>query len=136
MNVVRSQLRPAGVARLVPSAESLRPDWKTAWPWLFWACWGAWLAVSDLRNDEVQPAVLRLLVGGALLGYMRPRTWWVWALALAAWVPAELILAPMLRITPLYPPNPGVWALPPLPALVGAFLGRSVARGVAARRSK
>lgn len=136
MNVVRSQPRPAGAARLVPSAESLRPDWKTAWPWLFWVLWGAWLAVSDLRNDEVQPAVLRLLVGGAVLGFLRPRTWWVWALALAAWVPAELLLAPLLHITPLYPSNPGQWALPPVPALVGALLGRGVARGVATQRSK
>ncbi|MEQ1831496.1 MAG: hypothetical protein ABL977_00465 [Candidatus Eisenbacteria bacterium] len=130
MSVVRSHLRPAEAARLVPSPADLRPEWKTAWPWLFWALWGVWLAVSDLHSDDIQPAVLRMLLGAAVLGYARPRRWLLWSLALAAWVPAEPLVAAVLRVTPESPTNAGVWILPPLVAMVGGILGRSIARGV------
>ena len=41
--------------------------WASVWPWLFWALWGAWLAVSDLRNSEVRPAGIQMFVGAAVL---------------------------------------------------------------------
>jgi hypothetical protein len=134
VTVVRSHLRPAEAARLVPSPADLRPEWKTAWPWLFWALWGVWLAVSDLRSDDIQAAVLRLLIGATVLGYARPRHWWSWSLALAAWIPAEPVVANILRLSPATDYNAGVWVLPPLLALVGGFLGRSIARGVLTHR--
>lgn len=134
MSIVRFPPRTTGAARLVPTPADLRPDWKTAWPWLFWALWGAWLAVSDLRSDDLQGAVLRLVVGAAILGCARPKRWWLWSLALALWVPAEPLLAALLRITPRFEPNAGAWLLPPLPALVGGVLGRSLAMGMLARR--
>ena len=133
MNVVRSHPHPAGAARLVPSPSDLKPEWKTAWPWLFWALWGVWLAVSDLHDDDIQPAVLRLLLGAAVLGYARPKRWWLWSLALAAWVPAEPWVAWVLRLTPETHYNSGVWLLPALPALAGGLFGRSIARGVLTR---
>ena len=135
MNIVRTTPRATGAARLVPTPADLRPDLKTVWPLLFWVLWGAWLAVSDLRNDEAQAAVLRLVIGSAVLSFARPRQWWLWSLALALWVPAEPLLAAILRITPRFEPNIGVWLLPPLPALVGGMLGRAVATGVAARKA-
>ncbi len=134
MSIVRFPPRTTGAARLVPTPADLRPDWKTAWPWLFWALWGAWLAVSDLRSDDLQAAILRLVVGAAILGYARPRHWWLWSLALAVWVPAEPLLAALLRISPRFEPNAGVWLLPPLPSLVGGALGRGIASGVLTRR--
>ena len=134
MDAVRTQPRPTGAARLVPPPSAMPSAWQIAWPWLFWACWGVWLAVSDLRNDDLPPAVLRLLLGGAVLGFMRPSRWWLWSLALAAWVPAEPLVAGMLKLTPGFEYNAGMWLLPPLPALVGGFLGRGIARGAAARR--
>lgn len=134
MNSVRFPLRPTGAARLVPTPAELRPDWKTAWPWLFWALWGGWLAVSDLHSDDLQGAVLRMVFGALVLGFARPRHWWLWSLALAAWVPAEPMIATILRTTPSFEYNAGMWLLPPLPALVGGFLGRGIANGVRARR--
>lgn len=135
MNVVRLPPRSLGSARMVPSPAELRPDWKIAWPWLFWALWGVWLAVSDLRSDDIQAAMLRLLVGATVLGYARPKRWWLWSLALAAWVPAEPAVATLLHLTPATDYNSGVWLLPPVPALVGGFLGRSIANGVLTRRN-
>jgi len=129
VDAVRTQARPIGAARLVPP-PSVPSAWRTGWPWLFWACWGAWLAVSDLRDEEVQPAVIRLIVGSALLGFARPRTWWFWSIAFAAWIPAEPLVASLLRIEVAAPADPGLWYLPLVPALLGGFLGRSIARGV------
>jgi hypothetical protein len=115
---------------MVPLPSEMPTAWQTGWPWLFWACWGAWLAVSDLRTDVVQPAVVRLIVGAAVLGYARPRHWWLWALALAAWIPAEPALASLLRLDAVPHEPLATWLLPPIPALAGALLGCSVARSV------
>ncbi len=130
MSVARTHPRSTGTARLVPLPSEMPSAWQIAWPWLFWACWGVWLAVSDLRNDEVQPAVLKLVLGAAILGFARPRGWWFWSLALAAWIPAEPLVASLLRMDAMAHVNPGAWYLPPIPALVGGLLGRSVARAV------
>jgi len=99
---------------------------------VFWAVWGLWIAVSDLRHSDLQPAVLRLLAGAMLLGYARPRRWWLWALALATWVPLEPVLALLFNVTPGIDYNLWVWALPPVPALAGGLIGRGLA--TAARR--
>ncbi len=101
--------------------------WRIAWPPLFWALWGAWLAVSDLRNEEVQPAVLLLLVGAFVLGAARPRWWWAWALALGAWVPAEPLVSRVAGITPTWPANAGA-LVAFVPALVGGAMGAAAAR--------
>lgn len=100
--------------------------WASVWPWLFWALWGVWLAVSDLRNSDVQPAVIQMFVGAAVLGAARPRRWWLWALALAAWVPAESLVARVAGIPMSYPFNMGSLLLPPLPALLGAAAGKGI----------
>ena len=99
MPIMRFPPRPTGAARLVPSPAAVqRLEWNSAWPWLFWALWGAWLAVSDLSNDDLQPAMTKLLIGAAVLGFARPSRWLLWSLALAAWVPAEpLVVAAVGR---------------------------------------
>src|SRR5262252_9472400 len=104
------------------------PAWKTAWPPLYWLLWGAWLAVSDLRDERaLQSALLRLLIGAAVLGLARPRRWWLWSLALAAWVPLEPVLAVALKLDTRYEFDWGSWLLPPLPALLGGVLRAPVA---------
>lgn len=133
MNVVRSHPHPAEAARLVPSAESLRPDWKTAWPWLFWALWGVWLAVSALLDADLQPAMIRLLIGAAVLGYAQPKTWLPWSLALSLWVPAQAMLAPIFGVPVMDTMGWAPWVVALLPSLVGGFLGRNVAAAVTLR---
>ena len=44
-------------------------------------------------------------------------------------------LAVLMRISPGYEFDAGNWLLPPLPALVGGFLGRSMARGAGPRKA-
>jgi hypothetical protein len=81
----------------------------------------------DLRNDEVQPAVLVLLAGGFVLGFARPRRWWAWGLALGAWIPAEPLWGRLRHLVPLYPYNPGV-VIAFIPALLGAGAGAWMAK--------
>ncbi|MEO5989573.1 MAG: hypothetical protein ABIU54_10920 [Candidatus Eisenbacteria bacterium] len=121
-------------ARTACAAASAPPRriWASVWPWLFWALWGAWLAVSDLRNNDVQAAVIQLFVGAAVLGAARPGRWWVWALAMAAWIAAEPLLARIAGIPMSYSFNWGAICLPPIPALLGAALGKVIRRSVSA----
>ncbi len=100
---------------------------RAVWPWLFWALWGGWLAASDLRSDDIQPAVALVFVGALVLGWARPRRWWAWAIALGAWVPAEPWLAAITRAPMAYPANWGA-LLAFAPALLGAAAG-AAARG-------
>ena len=132
MTLFRPHPRAIGSARVVPSPAEMPSPWKLAWPWLFWAACGVWLAVLDMRNDEVQPAVLVLILGAAVLGFARPRAWWLWSLALAAWIPAEPLVNGALRLGLSPHVNPGTWLLPPIPALVGGLVGWGIARGVRA----
>jgi len=124
VNVARSHPRAQGEARLVPTPEELRHQWKTAWPWLFWALWGVWLAVSDLREDGLQSGLMRLQIGATVLAVARPRRWWLWSLSMAAWVMVGPMLAVLLGRSPF---TPGEWMLAPLPAIVGGYLGRQIA---------
>jgi len=115
-------------SRDVPSpAASRKNAWSAAWPWLFWALWGAWLAVLDLHNDEVQPTVLLLLVGGFVLGLARPRRWGAWAIGLGLWVVAEPLIARAFHLAMAYPPNAGA-VLAFIPAGLGTGAGAAVAR--------
>lgn len=131
--IVRSHSHPAEHARLVPSPEASRPAWATAWPWLFWLCWGVWLAVSDLRETDLQSAIMRVLMGAVVLGFARPKQWWAWSLAVAAWVPAEPMIAAITRLPSDVVWSPGMIVLPLFPAFTGGFLGRSMALGVLPR---
>jgi len=126
--------RPTGAARMVPSPAELRQTLAQSWPWLFWAAWGTWIAFADLQHTDIQPAILRLLVGALVLGYARPRRWWLWSLALACWVPLEPVLAVLAGLSPTYDYNLGVWALPPLPALAGGLVGRGIASAMRERK--
>ena len=65
-----------------------------------------------------------------MLGYARPRTWWPWSLALAAWIPAESLVAGWFHLDVIANDMFGAWLFPPLPALAGGLLGRSIARSI------
>jgi hypothetical protein len=104
--------------------------WESIWPFLFWFGWGLWLAVSDLHNADVQAAVIRLVIGAAVLGFARPNKWYLWALALSAWVPLEPLVAQTLQMTDTLHSTLLGTILPPIPALIGGLLGRTVKRTV------
>jgi hypothetical protein len=102
---------------------------RAIWPFVFWFGWGLWIAISDLQNTDVQPTVIKLIVGAAVLGFARPSTWWIWSLALAAWVPLEPMVASLFHLVRAYHTTfVGALALPPIPALIGGLVGRTFAR--------
>ena len=79
------------------------------------------LAVSaDLHNDEVQAAVLILLVGGFVVGAIWPGGAWRWALALGLSIFVGDNTAPRLGLVAL-PVQPMNWGT--LIAIVPAFIG-------------
>jgi len=131
--VFRPHPRAIGTPRVVPTPAEMPAAWRAAWPWAFWLVWGVWLAVSDMRAAGVQSAVIKLVVGAAILGASRPRTWWFWSLALAAWIPAESVLNALFRLGLALETNLGSWLLALVFSTVGSFLGRSIALAVRER---
>lgn len=130
MHVSRSHPRPVGDARMVPLPSEMPSMWDSILPYLFWLAWGLWTAVSDLHSTDVQPAVIRLLVGGLVLGFLRPNKWYLWALALSVWIPLEPLVAQQLSLTDTLHSSLLGTLLPPIPALIGGLLGRTVKRTI------
>jgi hypothetical protein len=88
----------------------------------------ACFAVSvDLHNDEVQAAVLVLLVGGFALGAIWPGGAWRWALILGLSIVVGDNAAPRLGLVAL-PIQPMNWGT--LIAMIPAFIGTYVGVGV------
>lgn len=61
----------------------------------------------ELHTTEVSATLATILVTGTLLGFARPRLFWVWALPLGGAVPFAYAVAVLLAITPASWPQPG-----------------------------
>jgi hypothetical protein len=99
--------------------------------YLDWICLGFALAGGafagwvDFNNDEPQAAVLVILVVTFLLGLIRPRKAWLWAIIVALCLPGVYLLASGLGYQPVSPPSPGWYAsiIALIPAFIGAYSG-------------
>ena len=89
---------------------------------------GCFAVSVDLHNDEVQAAVLVLLVGGFIIGAIWPDGAWRWALILGLSIVVGDFAAPQLHWV-AQDPKPVNWGA--LIALIPAFIGTYV--GVGAR---
>jgi hypothetical protein len=89
-------------------------------------CFAVWV---DLHNDEVQAAVLVLLVGGFVMGAIWPGGAWRWALVLGLSIFVGDNAAPRLGLVGL-PVKPLNWGT--LIAVAPAFIGTYVGVGVRA----
>ena len=95
----------------------------------------AYSGYVNLHNDEVQAPLLVLLLSSFLLGSIRPRRAWVWALIIGLGIPLSSLLA--LQIGVSYPCRSGhPYSCEPMtlstalstfvlvvPGLVSAYLG-------------
>ena len=88
---------------------------------------GCFAVYVDLHNDEVQAAVLILLVGGFVTGAIWPGGAWRWALILGLSIFIGDNAAPRLGVVgqPVLPMNWGT-----LIAIIPAFIGTYVGVGV------
>lgn len=103
---------------------------NSIWPFLFWGGWGLWTATGDLQTSNVAPALIKLGIGAAVLGFARPNGWWIWALALSAWVPLEPLVAEAMKMENATRSALLGTLLPPIPALLGGVVGRAFRRTV------
>lgn len=88
-------------------------------------------AVSvDLHNDEVQAAVLVILVGGFLMGALAPGHAWRWALLLGSSIFLGEVVGYHLGLVHMAL-DPG-WNYGTLVAMIPAFIGTYVGVGVRA----
>jgi len=79
----------------------------------------------DFINNEPQPAVALLLLFTVLLGALKPRLAWLWALLCTAGLPLAYLLLSGLGLKPASWPAPGLYAtlLAVIPAMLGALGG-------------
>jgi hypothetical protein len=79
----------------------------------------------DFNNDEVQAAVLVILVVTFLLGLIQPRKAWLWAIIVALCLPGMYFFLHGMGYQPKSPPSPGWYAslLALIPAFMGAYCG-------------
>jgi hypothetical protein len=103
------------------------PGWHDTAAWIAALGFGAFAVHVDLHNDEVQAAVLVLLVGGGLLGLLVPQRAWRWALVLGFSIIVGDYAAPQLHLI-ARPPEPVNWGA--LIALIPAFVGTYVGVGI------
>jgi len=98
---------------------------------LVWLCLilafagGIFAGWVDFNNDEVQAAVLVILVVTFLLGMIIPSRAWLWAIIVALCLTGVYLLAHRLGYQPVSPPSPGWYAslIALIPAFIGAYSG-------------
>lgn len=86
---------------------------------------GIYIGLVDFRSDEVQNAVLLIVIFTFLFGLLSPRRAWRWALAIGLGVPIVHYTAHWLGVPPRYPVQPGMSGcfLALIPAFIGTYLG-------------
>jgi hypothetical protein len=97
----------------------------------FWLCLilafagGIFTGWVDFNNDEVQAAVLVILVVTFLAGSILPGKAWLWATIVALCLPGVYWIATQLGYQPVSLPNPGWYAslIALIPAFIGAYSG-------------
>jgi len=134
---------------------------RTEWIWSALAtAVGLLAAIVALHADDLQFAVLFLLVECAVFGYARPEQAWRWACLIAVWIPLSLLFNAVVRLpsprelgsparlllgplvvffrSPAPVPLAGIPAscLALVPALGGAYLGAWMSRVSAPARSR
>ena len=98
---------------------------------LVWLCiilafaGGIFAGWVDFNNDEVQAAVLVILMVTFLLGMIIPSRAWLWAIIVGLCLPGFYLIAHGLGYQPVSPPSPGWYAslLALIPASIGAYAG-------------
>jgi hypothetical protein len=86
---------------------------------------GVWIGLVDYRSNEVQNAVLLIVLSTFFFGLIMPRGAWVRAVIIGLGVPAIHYIADWNGLKPPYSVEPGIYAsfLALIPAVIGTYLG-------------
>ena len=86
---------------------------------------GIIISYIDLHNDEVQPAVMLLLIFSFILGYKDPPRAWLYSLLLALSIITGYLFARLTGFVPKGPPPDNLfWTLLAIiPAFAGGYAG-------------
>jgi hypothetical protein len=97
-------------------------DWICAALALVTGIFTAWV---DVHNNEVQPAVLLLLLFGMLLGFAQPRGAWRWGLITGGCIPAAYFVLPLVGVTSVgqLPVPAYTTFIALIPAFIGTYSG-------------
>ncbi len=90
---------------------------------------GLLIGYADSRADEVQPAVMLILIFTFVFGFLQSRLAWWWAILIGSGIFSSYVIRLALGVTPPFSPQPNAFAA--LIALIPAFIGAYT--GVAAR---
>jgi len=90
---------------------------------------GLLIGYVDSRADEVQPAIMLILIFTFVLGFLHSRFAWLWAILIGSGIFSSYLIRFAFGMTPPHPPEPNAFAT--LIALIPAFIGAYT--GVAAR---
>lgn len=82
---------------------------------------GIVISYIDLHNDEVQPAVLLLLIFSFILGYKHPPKAWLYCFLIGLSIITGYLIAKAINFTPKGPPPNNIFSS--LIALIPAFIG-------------
>ena len=96
---------------------------------------GAFIAGAvDFNNNEPQAAVIVIVAFAGLLGFIQPRTAWLWAVIVGLGIPVVYLVATALGYHSKGVPEPGWYAslIALIPAFISAYLGVLVRKILAA----
>jgi len=111
-----------------------RDRWQFAVLCIALAMIGAFLAGAvDFNNDEPQAAVIVIVAFAGLLGFIRPRKAWRWALIVGLGVPIVYLIATALGYHAKSVAEPGWYAslIALIPAFISTYCGVLLRKAIA-----
>lgn len=86
---------------------------------------GLLIGYADSRANEVQPAVLLILIFTFVFGFLRPRLAWLWAILIGGGIFSIQLIYIAFSVTPSSPAQPNIFAalIALIPAFIGAYTG-------------
>ncbi len=92
---------------------------------LLTVAFGIIISYIDLHNDDVQPAVMLLLIFSFILGYKDPPRAWLYSILLALSIISGYLFSKQIGMVPKGPPPDNIlWTfLALIPAFAGGYAG-------------
>jgi hypothetical protein len=89
------------------------------------------ILATAIKNLSILPTVVLLIISGFIMGYLKPRIWWLLGLATVMLFPAAAICEMVLYPTThnLWPVELLVYGMLSIPSMLGALVGSKLRDG-------